>query len=150
MIGAMILTRMARAGYETMNRKDLAAFMRNWAEDATFEFPGQSTVSGRYVGKQAISGFFRAVFDRMAVLRFTVMRVAVTRPYAFGLTNTVLVEWTEDATSHDGVTGHVEGVTIMRVRSGRIIAARDYFFDTRPLETMWGRAGARAAETALA
>lgn len=139
MLGAILVKWQVRAAYGKMNRKELARFMRGWADDAVFEFPGTSPMSGRYEGRRAIEGFFRKMSDRMATIHFTVKRIAVTRPFALGLSNTGMVEWTLDETSYDGVTIHLEGVTAGEIRRGRMVAVRDYLFDTEPLATMWGR-----------
>ncbi len=139
MIGALLIKRGVRRSFDLMNQKDLAELMRWWAEDGVLEFPGQTQVSGRYEGKQAIAGFFRRMFGRMAAIHFSVKRVMVTHPFALGLTNSAMCEWALDETSHDGVSTHTEGVTILEFRRGRGVAARDYIFDTTPLEVMWGR-----------
>lgn len=150
MIGALFIKWGVRHSYELMNQKDLAALMRWWAGDGTFEFPGQTAVSGRYVGKRAIEGFFRRMFSRMATIHFSVKRIAVAHPFALGLTNTVLCEWALDETAHDGVSIHVEGVSVLEFRHGRGVAVRDYIFDTTPLEVMWGRSEVSEATPAVA
>jgi len=65
----------------------------------------------------------------MESLELTVRGVGVTDPWAFGLTNTVMVEWAADETSHDGVAVHSEGVTVYDVRRGKVVRARNYLFD---------------------
>lgn len=146
MLGAILVKWEVRAAYDMMNRKDLARLMRGWADDAVYEFPGKSPMSGRYEGKRAIEAFFRKMFDRMVTIHFIVKQVAVTHPFALALTNMCIVEWALDETSYDGVTIHLEGVTVGEIRRGRIVAARDYLFDTEPLETMWGRPETAAQE----
>ena len=55
MIGAMIGKRRVRSAFASLNRRDLPAFLANWAEDATFIFPGDVPgVSGKIEGKKAI------------------------------------------------------------------------------------------------
>jgi ketosteroid isomerase-like protein len=148
MIGAMLAKWEVRRGFDMMSRKDLATLMRGYTNDAVFEFPGWTPISGRHEGKPAIEAFFRTVFDRMASMRFTVKRVAALHRFALNLTNTLLIEWAADETSYDGITIHVEGVTICRIHHGRTVATRDYIFDTGPLETMWGHVEAAPAQTA--
>lgn len=137
MIGALLLKWEMRRSFDAMSRKDLAAMMRGWAKDSVFEFPGKTPVSGRHEGKPAIEAFFRTVFARMVTMRFTVKRIAVTHPLALGFTNTVLVEWTAEETSREGVTAHVQGFTVAEFRRGKGIAGRDYIFDVRQLEALW-------------
>ena len=63
-----------------MSRKDLAATMRSFADDAVFELAGHTELSGRYVGKAAIEGLFRRIFDGLEVIRFRVRHVALANP----------------------------------------------------------------------
>jgi len=150
MIGAIAMKWGVRWIFGMMNRKDLAGVMRWWAEDGVFEFPGNTPISGRYQGKQAIEAFFRQVFDRMETMHFTVKRVAVVHTFALGFSNTVLVEWVVDETSRDGISIHAEGITVSDTRRARTIVGRDYFFDTEPLERMWGRRESVEAAPAVA
>lgn len=127
--------------YVETSRELVAGFILSrarWAGEGVFEFPGQTSVSGRYEGQRAIEGFFRRMFDRMATIHFTVKQVAVTHPFALGLSNTALCEWALDETSHDGIPVHLEGVSVLEFRHGQGVAFRDYIFDTKPLEVMWG------------
>lgn len=150
MIGAMALKLEVRQGFAMMNRKDLVWLMRGWAKDAVLEFPGKTPISGRYEGKPAVEAFFRRMFDRMATIHFTVRRIVVAHPFALGLTNTVLIEWAADEVSHDGISIHVEGVTVSDVRRGRNVASREYIFDPDLLERMWGRREIAEATPAVA
>ncbi|HEX9038778.1 MAG TPA: nuclear transport factor 2 family protein [Ktedonobacterales bacterium] len=149
MIGALLIKRGVRHGFELLNQKDLAALSRLWAEDGVFAFPGETPISGRYEGQQAIAGFFRRGFNRMATIHFTVERIAVAHPFALGLTNTVLCAWALDETSHDGISIHIAGVSVFEFHHGRCVAARDYIFDPKPLEVMWGRREVGAAAAAV-
>ena len=49
MIGALIARRKASEGFEALNRRDLEVFLKDWADDATFIYPGDvSGVSGTH------------------------------------------------------------------------------------------------------
>lgn len=135
-----MLERLVARTYEAVNRKDLAATMHGWAEDAVFEFPGHSTISGRFVGKPAIEAWWRRWFERMATVRFVARRVALANPLALNIANTVFIEWTADVTTVDGIAAHAEGVSVMRIRRGKVVFARDYFLDPTIEELVWGTA----------
>ncbi len=135
-----MLEQIVARNFEALNRKDLAAAMRGWADNAVFEFPGHSTISGRFVGKPAIEAWWRRWFERMADVRFVVRRVAFANPFTLTLANTVFVEWVADVTTTDGVSVHAEAVSVMRVRRGKVVFARDYFLDPTIEEMVWGRA----------
>ena len=107
-----MLERMVARNFGALNRKDLTAHMRGWAEDAVFEFPGHSTISGRFVGKPAIEAWWRRWFARMDTVRFVVRRVALANPFMLNLANTVFVEWVADVTTVDGIAAHAEAVEL--------------------------------------
>ena len=52
MIGAILAKRGVAAGYEAMNRCDLAGIMADWHEDAVFTYPGDLPASGKFEGTE--------------------------------------------------------------------------------------------------
>ena len=114
--------------------------MSTWAADGVLEFPGRSAISGRFVGKPAVEAWWRRWFDRMRSVRFTVDRVALANPIALTFANTMFVEWHTEVTTHDGLRAHAAGVSVVRFRRGKIVHARDYFFDPTIEEEVWGPA----------
>jgi ketosteroid isomerase-like protein len=125
--------------FRPINRKDLDGWMRAWGNDATFDFPGDSPISGHFEGKAAIEAWWRRWFDRMAEVRFTPVHVAFANPFGFSVANTVFTQLTVDVTTKDGLTAHADLVNVSQVRGGKIVAARDYFFDPSVEEAVWGR-----------
>jgi len=135
----MLETLMQRR-FETLNRRDLPAIVGMWNEDAVFEFPGKTPISGRFEGKPAIEAWWRRWVARFTSVHFTVRHVGVVRIWPGG--NSALVAWDVDVTTTDGIRGHASGVSLMKERDGRIAFARDYFFDPEAIELIWGRADA--------
>lgn len=126
--------------HRIINRKDLAAWMRYWADDAVFEFPGRTPISGRFAGKPAIEAWWRRFFERMATVRFKPTRVAVANPIALVLgTTTMFAEIEVEVTSKEGIRSRAELVTVTRLRRGKAVFVRDYFFDPDVEEAIWGR-----------
>jgi ketosteroid isomerase-like protein len=126
--------------FRPLNRMDLDAWMLAWADDAVFDFPGESAISGHFEGKAEIEAWWRRYFDRMAEISFVPVRVAFGNPFGFSVANTVFTQLTVDMTTKDGQTAHADLVNVSRVRAGKIVEARDYFFDPSVEETLWGRA----------
>jgi len=126
--------------FEAVNRKDLAAVMAGWADDGVLEFPGHSTLSGHYEGRQAIEGFFRRWFDRMETIRLTVRRVGFDSP-ALTYGSTMYVEFGTDQQTTDGISFHTEVVGVYRLRRGKLTYYREYIFDPDIADTIWGTAG---------
>ncbi len=133
-----MLERLVARNFRPINRKDVDGWMARWADDAVFDFPGHSPISGHFVGKPAIEGWWRRWFDRMAEVRFTPVHVAVANPFGFTVSNTVFTELTVDVTTKDGLTAHADIVNVSRIRGGKIVESRDFFFDPTVEEPVWG------------
>jgi uncharacterized protein len=131
-----MLERLAQNWFEALNRRDLAAIVGMWDEDAVFEFPGRTPMSGRFEGITAIAEWWRRWINRYATVHFTVKHVGIVglRPGA----PTLLVAWDADGTTVDGIRGQASGVSLTRAHRGKIAFARDYFFDPTVLEMIWG------------
>jgi ketosteroid isomerase-like protein len=129
---------LAQRQFEALNRRDLAAIVEMWNEDAVFEFPGKTPISGRFEGKAAIEAWWRRWVARFATVHFTVRHVGVIslRPGALGM----MVAWDVEVMTTDGITGQASGVSLIQQRGGKVAFARDYFFDPEGLERIWGRA----------
>lgn len=136
-----MLERLVARGQRAINRKDLAGWMNSWADDAVFEFPGRTPISGRFVGKPAIESWWRRFFERMDTVRFRPLSAAVANPFAllFG-TTTMFVHVAVELTTTDGLASSGELVSVTRLRRGKIVHVRDYFFDPAVEEVIWGRA----------
>jgi ketosteroid isomerase-like protein len=131
--------------FEALNQRDLGRIMRQWADDAVFEFPGHTPVSGRFVGKPAIEAWWRRWVDRMASVQFDVRTVGLANPFTLTLRNSFFVEWHVAVTTKDGVSMSADAVSVLRVRRGKVVYACDYFFDPTVLEAVWGRTTGAAA-----
>lgn len=139
MIGALLVRNGFPRFCQAVNNKDLDGVLRDVAEDAVFEFPGTSTLSGTYHGREEIKGFWRRVFQHYDEIRMVPRRVALAHPYAMGLSNYGLMEWTLDCVTRTGLQVHAEGVAVMDIHRGKMIRSRDYFYDPTILDLIWGR-----------
>lgn len=140
-----MLERRVQHMFDAVNRKDLAAVMKGWAEDCVLEFPGRSSLGGRYEGRAAIEAFFRRWFERMASIRLTVRHVAFVNPVALDIANTMYVEFDTDQVTSDGLSFHTEVVGVYRLRRRKLTYYREYLFDPDLALTVWGPASAPAA-----
>jgi len=134
--------------YDALNRRDLTAIMDWFADDAVFEFPGKSPVSGRFVGKPAIEAWWRRWVERYASVHFTVKHVAFGNPLALNIANTLFVLWDVEVTTKDGISAQASAVSFAKLRRGKAIYACDYFFDPTVLEPIWGRVDEQPAARA--
>jgi len=140
MIGAIIAKRMARSAFDTLNRHDLATSIASWAEDATWTFPGDVPISGETKGKKAIEATFAKWMERFPKINFTVKDIFVSNIFALGATNNIAVEWDVVETDGEGKEFHNNGVTITRVKGGKVVSMRDYISNTDILKESWGEA----------
>lgn len=139
-----MLERQVQRTFDAVNRRDLAAVMKGWAEDGVLEFPGRSSLGGRYEGKAAIETFFRRWFERMASIRVTVRHVAFANPIALHYTNTMYVEFETDQVTSDGLSFHTEVVGVYRLRRRKLVYYREYLFDPDLALAVWGPASTDA------
>lgn len=137
MIGAVIAKKMARSGFDTLNRHDLAEAMRGWAEDATWTFPGNIPISGEAKGKKEVEAAFSKWMERFPQINFTIKEVFVSNIFALGATNNIAVEWDLVEVDHEGKEFRNSGVTIIKVKGGKVVAIREYIFDNDSLEAAW-------------
>jgi ketosteroid isomerase-like protein len=139
MIGALMLRMMWKRTVEKeFAHKDADQVLKAWADDGVFEFGGTNGMSGRFVGKEQLRGWVTKWFDRMDRIDFTVERVALERPWALGLTNTVFSEAHVSETAHDGTVASADLVIVDEVRRGKLVHERVYLFDETADLMMWG------------
>ncbi|MBI2831958.1 MAG: nuclear transport factor 2 family protein [Chloroflexi bacterium] len=140
MIGAVIAKRKARSGFGAISRHDLAKSMAVYAEDATWDFPGNVSISGEIKGKKAIEARFARIMEQFPKLDMTVKEVFVSNIFAFGATNNIAVEWDVTEVNREGKEFHNSGVTIIRVKGGKVVALKEYIFNTDIMKEAWGEA----------
>ncbi|MBC7291396.1 MAG: nuclear transport factor 2 family protein [Actinotalea sp.] len=141
MLGAVLLVTQWRRQMETsLARRDVDAAVATFTPDAVLEFAGTSSMAGTRTGTAELRAWYARWFGRMERLEARVGRVAVSRPWALGLTNTVMAELTVDETTREGVTAHVDALAVFDVVRGRVRRLRVYLLDERPDLAVWGRA----------
>lgn len=141
MIGAVLLVTQWRRRLEAALRsRDVDRAMDSYAPDAVLEFGGTSTMAGIRTGAAELRAWYARWFGRMERLEGRVGRVAVARPWALGLTNTVMAELSIDETTRDGLTAQVDALAVFDVVRGRVTHQRVFLFDERPDLAVWGPA----------
>ena len=146
MIGAVLAKRAAARGYVILTRQDLDAIADSFHEDAVWEYPGETVLGGRIVGRSAIREWFRGYFELMPVTKFTARHAAVENIFALTLTNDTYVEYELDQVDRSGNRYHVTGVTAFHVEGAKIHHAKDYIFDQDVEATAYPARDAAVAE----
>ena len=139
MIGALIAKSKVNSSYGLLNSRDITSFLANWHDESTFVYPGRVSSSGEFRGKKAIEEWFRRLFDQFPTFKITPKNVCVKNIFDFVGTNVVTVEWTEKNINKDGKKVDVSGVTVITLKFGKAIHAKDYIFATdEELKEAWG------------
>ena len=138
MIGAIIAKRKARSSFDCLNRRELHTFLRDWADDATFVYPGNLSVSGKMEGKAAIDDWFQKFMNWFPDVNFTVKNVCVENIFALGGTNVLAVEWDVALTNRDGKEFENNGVTVITLKKGKAVQVCDYIHLGETAKEAWG------------
>jgi ketosteroid isomerase-like protein len=138
MIGAILVRIGARYGWSRLRALDAEFFIRQLAEEVVLECPGRTPISGRFVGRHAVAAWYRRYFARLASLDHHLVHTTLDRPYALGLTNTVVTEYEEVATLRDGRTLRGRAIDVTEMRRGKVTASRTYIFDLHAFEEIFG------------
>ena len=138
MIGAIIAKKKAHSGFASLNQRDLPTFLASWAENATFVYPGNLSVSGKTEGKKAIEEWFRKMMEQFPKVNFTLKNVFVQNIFDLIGTNVVAVEWDINLTNREGRDFQNSGVTIISIKNGKAISVSDYLFDAEAQKRAWG------------
>jgi ketosteroid isomerase-like protein len=145
-IGALLMRASVPRSFATQSRMDLEAMSARWSDDVTLEISGPSVLAGRYEGKAEVEEFFRRDWNRLASGHIEAVKIGLARPYAFGLTNTILIQFIADVVSRQGVIGRIEGVSVVDVRRGRTVAIRNHYFDGAVIDRIYRTPSAEAQE----
>ena len=94
------------------NAHDVEGILRLMTDDCVFESKRPPPDGERIVGHAAMRSFLTAFFGRSPHARFVAEET-------FTASDRCVVRWRYEW-SRDGVTGHVRGVDVLRVRDGKV------------------------------
>ncbi len=80
------------------------------------------------------------MMEQFPKMNFTVKEVFVSNIFVLGATNNVAVEWDLTETNRKGKEFRNSGVSIFRVKGGKVVATQEYIFNTDILKEAWGEA----------
>jgi ketosteroid isomerase-like protein len=137
MIGTLIAKGKVRSAFKFLNQRNADVFLANWAEDATWIYPGNLSVSGEIKGKKAIEEWFRKFMDQFPRINFTIKHICLQNICDVTGTNHIVVEWDVQFTNKDGKETQNSGVTTIELKMGKAVLARDYIFNMDEVKTGW-------------
>jgi uncharacterized protein len=115
---------------EAAQKGDTDAVRDTFAEDATWEYPGQLPLSRTWRGRDAIVADFLGGV-RELIQPGTQMTLTMTNLISAG--DQVVAEWTAQGTMRTGRAYHNRNIAVFAVREGMIISVREYT-DTQHVE----------------
>jgi uncharacterized protein len=115
---------------ESARRADAGTVREAFAEDATWEYPGDLPLSRTWRGRDTIvRDFLGGVKDLLAP--GTQMELTLTNLISSG--DQVVAEWTARGTMRTGRAYHNRNIAVFTVRDGKITSVREYT-DTQHVE----------------
>jgi ketosteroid isomerase-like protein len=140
MIGAIIAKQAVQSGYDALNEGNLDKFMKAWAEQSTWIYPGELSVSGKYVGKDKVRKWFEHFLDQFPQRKFTVKHLGVGRIFALSGNNVVSANWDLELTDKAGLKFRERGVTLLEIKGAKVVRGEDFLSKSSGVEFtgMWG------------
>lgn len=129
MIGALVARKAIAGAFEALDKHDLAQFMSAWRDDGVFIYPGEIHASGTFRGKSAVEGWFRDFFNQFPKIHFAIQDICVRNIFALGGNNVVAVHWDIQLTNREGRIGQNSGVTVVTIKSGKVVQVQDFISD---------------------
>ena len=110
--------------FNAFNKRDVSELEGYLDEEAVFEFPGTELVKG----PKRILLFFKVLFRKYPRLKFNVTDILVDGDEACAI-------WSNEGEDNTGKPYSNRGVTIVRIKEGKIVFISDYFKDTSLTQT---------------
>jgi ketosteroid isomerase-like protein len=137
MIGALILKKKLHASFDYFGKHDLRKFLKDWAENSVFIYPGTTSLAGRFEGRKAVEAWFQRYMKSFPRIEFTLKSISVQNTLAL-LSNVATVEWDVSVTNEKGEDYAYGGLTVIHVDKAKVVLAKDYIFDTEILKKALG------------
>jgi ketosteroid isomerase-like protein len=127
MLGAWLVKRKTLAAFDALNRHDLEAVARNYAEEVVFVYPGNVGPHGVHKSKRAVRALLTRIFNQFPYINFKVKRLAVTNGFDVVGNNVVYTHWDVELRNHEGTSARFSGVTVATIRRGKVVLIEDIF-----------------------
>jgi len=129
MIGALMVKKNLAKSFQYLNDKDLSGFMSAWADEGVFMYPLDFPEKGVFEGKTAVEGWFKLFLDSYKTIAFDVHTICVENIFDMTGNNIGIAQWDKEMVTHEGEIERYSGTTVVTIRGGKVVMAKDYFFD---------------------
>lgn len=137
MLGTIIAKKLVRSAFSYFNNRNMEKFLSLWDDNSIFIYPGKLSVSGTKKGKSAVSDWFNNLMNAGPSVHFSIKSICVSNIFDLVGTNVITVEWDNSVTNRKGVSMLISGVSVIRIKNGKIINVCDYIFDPEMLPIAW-------------
>jgi len=126
MIGAIIARQAVKSGFDALNDRNLDKFIKVWAEQSMWIYPGNLSVSGKFAGKDKVRKWFEHFQEQFPQMRFTVKHFGVGSIFALSGNNVVSAYWDLEATNKAGLKYQNSGVTLLTIKGAKVVQGEDF------------------------
>jgi ketosteroid isomerase-like protein len=121
---------LVRRGYEAFSAGDMETLRGLFAEDAVWHVPGNSSLSGRKEGWDAIRAYFEELGTRSGgQLKVTLQDVVAGENHTVGLQH--------NQAENNGRSLDTDGAVAFQIRDGKITDGREFYADTAQGDAFW-------------
>ena len=126
MIGAIIARQAVKSGFDALNDRNLGKFMKAWADQSIWIFPGSLSVSGKFVGKDNVRKWFDHFQEQFPQRKFTLKHLGVGSIFALGGNNVISAYWNLELTNKAGLKFQNSGVTVLIIKGAKVVQGEDF------------------------
>lgn len=138
MIGALVAKHNVQKAFRQLNQKRLSDFMAGWAEDGQFHYPGELSVSGSFLGRAKVEGWFEHFFTHFASINFSLNHICVENIFDVTGNNNLVAQWRVELITQSGSKVENVGINLIKIRNRKVTEVRDFFFYMERLPMGWG------------
>ena len=120
-----------RQGYAAFNKGDFDTLSELFDENATWHTPGESSMAGKYQGRDAIMAHFARLGSE------TDGTMHATLKDVFRSDNDRVVGLHTNSGVRNGTKLDTDSCIVFEFRNGVIFNAREYFFDLYAMDRFW-------------
>ena len=149
MLGAILTKHTTRLAFDALNRHDVQALLRNYADEVVFVYPGTVGPHGVHRGKDAVKALLERIFAQFPTIDFRIKAIALANAFDLLGNNVVYTHWDVSLTNSHTVRAEFSGITVATVRRGKVVLIEDVFDASGDQhQRSWAAAGS-PADTAL-
>jgi len=140
MIGAIIARQAVKSGFDALNERNIDKFMRAWADNCIWIYPGEVSAGGRFVGKDEVRKWFENFQNQFPQRKFTLHHLGVGNIFALGGSNVISAQWDLVLVNKHGMSFSNSGVTLLTIKGAKVVQGQDFMTITGGDEykKVWG------------